>query len=98
MTDNQNRPPAWPILSAAIASAEIDAAAASCAWRAISGGGPMGLTPDSVKAGPQWKAAAARYRQAAARLASLNGLALRHYRAECRASAMARREAGRLTS
>lgn len=89
--------PAFPELLAAIAAAEIDQRAASADLQAIPGigSGPMGLTPDAVKASPAYRAARARYDAATARLRKLNGLAMRHHGPAMRAHSIAARDARR---
>ncbi len=51
---------------------EAEVAAASAALRDFPRGS-MGLTPDAVKASPEWRAAKTRYELAFARLRSWNG-------------------------
>lgn len=48
--------------------------AASKKLKAIAGGGTMGLTPDSVKASPEYKQAKAEYSAAFARVRAFNSL------------------------
>lgn len=60
---------------------------------AISGGGPMNLTPDHVKAGAEWRAADRAYKEAAAPLRAINAWLMRHYKAETRQREMDRRAA-----
>jgi hypothetical protein len=49
-----------------------DASAAGKNLTSISGGGPMGLTPDSVKASPEYRIAKADYERAASVLRAFN--------------------------
>jgi hypothetical protein len=51
---------------------EREAKDASLALRAISGGGSMGLTPDSVRNSPEWRKAKSTYEFAAALLRDYN--------------------------
>ena len=83
--------PSFATLAAMIDRAESDAGAAGKALAAISGGGPMGLTPDAVKASPEWRAAHAGYARAAAILGQLNSLAMRHHKPAMIERARARR-------
>lgn len=75
---------------------EMSAAAehASNALQAASGTekGPMGLTPDYIKARPEWRGAYGDYNRAAASLRAVNGWILRHYKTETRVHDKARRE------
>jgi len=87
--------PSWESLVAAIDRADGEARAASAALRALSGGGPMGLTPDAVKASPAWRAAREQYERAAAMLAHLSGQGMRHHKAAMIARARAHRAAGK---
>lgn len=91
--------PPWPILAAAIEAARLSEREAAARLRAVPGigAGPMGLTPDSVKAGPAYREARAYHAAAFERLRALNGLAARHYRPQCRAAAIASRAAGAVT-
>lgn len=68
--------------------ARVDAAGA--ALGALSGGGPMGLTPDDVKASPAWRTAKAAFDQAFARLRRFNAGFVKTYRAEIKAERRAR--------
>jgi hypothetical protein len=52
--------------------------------------GPTGLTPDSVRATPEWKAANARYQKAFARLRDFNGVFVKKFAKELRAERSAR--------
>lgn len=52
--------------------------------------GPMGLTPDSVRATPEWKAAKARSERAFARLRAFNTVFVRRFAKEIRAEQAAR--------
>jgi len=51
---------------------ECDVARTSKALKAISGGGPMGLTPDNVKTSPEYRAAKRAYDTAFSRLRTFN--------------------------
>ncbi len=53
--------------------------------------GAMGLTPDSVKATPEWRKAKAQYEVAAQQLRNANAYMVKHYRAEMAAERAARR-------
>ena len=66
--------PRQAILVAAYDKLEADCAAASAALKALSGGGLMGLTPDSVKASEQYQAARKAYDNAFAALRGFNSL------------------------
>jgi len=73
---------------------QLDAAAAA-AGRAIKavpgvGTGPLGLTPDAVKASPEWRAARAAYDTAAAKLRGFNMFFTRQFARELRAERRAR--------
>ena len=59
-------------IEAARTALEAEMYAAGRALNAISGAGPMGLTPDSVKASPEWKAKRASYDRAFAALRAFN--------------------------
>lgn len=59
------------------------------------GSGPMGLTPDHVKALPEWRAAYGAYWQAHKALAALNGRFVKLFRHELAEERSARREASR---
>lgn len=61
-----------PIIEAARARLEAERAAASAELRAFPKDGPMGLTPDAVKATPEWRAASARYQAAHEALRQFN--------------------------
>lgn len=77
---------------------ESELSEAAAAWRAIPGNGsrPMGLTPDSVKNSPQWRAAYSRYWQAHKALARHNSGARRIYGKELAQEAQERRAAAAL--
>ena len=51
--------------------------AASDALKAVSGGGPMGMTPDSVRATDEWKQAKLTYDRAFAALRAHNAARLK---------------------
>ena len=57
------------------------------------GSGPMGLTPDHVKASPEWKAYRLAYDTAFAALRNFNGSFVKTFKAEIRAERAARRPA-----
>lgn len=73
----------FTIWRAARLALEAESKAASDAWRAIPGvsSGPMGLTPDCVKASPEYRAAKARYDRAHSALARHNKGNAAHCRA-----------------
>lgn len=79
---------------AARTALELEVQEASNHWRALpgAGAGPMGLTPDSIKASPEWQAAYARFWRAQEALCRHNGAA-RHYRFELAQERKARRAA-----
>jgi hypothetical protein len=52
------------------------------ALKELSGGGPMGLTPDSVRETPKWKAAKRAFDEAAAALRAFNTVYLRRFKKE----------------
>ena len=60
---------------------ELEAATrqTSAALKALSGGGPMGLTPDAVKATSEWKDAKHAYDVAFAALRTFNTIYLRRF-------------------
>jgi hypothetical protein len=70
---------------------ESIASAAGDRLKSLSGGGAMGLTPDSVKIGAEYRAARLEYEKAAARLRAFNAYLLKEYRAEYRAERLAAR-------
>lgn len=72
--------------------ARVDAASARLKAIPGVGAGPMGLTPDSVKALPAWKAARAEFNAAFGALRALNAKYAARYRREER-QALARRRA-----
>lgn len=78
--------------------AELEAAAkaASDVWRAVPGvgSGSMGLTPDAVKLGAEYRSARAAYERAADRLKRFTALMVREFGPELRAERRAKREAG----
>lgn len=55
--------------------------------------GPMGLTPDSVKAIPEWKAAKMEADQAFATLRAINAFIVKYFKKESRAERDAIRQA-----
>lgn len=61
------------------------------------GSGPMGLTPDHVKALPEWRAAHFAYWQAHTALADLNRRSVKRYRAELAQEQRARRGGWRMS-
>lgn len=64
-------------------------------WNAIdgTGSGPCGLTPDHIKARPDWRAAHADYWRAHRALAAHNGAGMRRFRREIAQEARERRAA-----
>lgn len=74
--------------------AEARHKAATAALMAASGDerGPMGLTPDHVKATPEWKAAFRAERQAFSELRAIGQHIARNYKAEARAERDAKRK------
>lgn len=60
------------------------------ALRALSGGGPMGLTPDSVRATPEWQAASKAYAQAFYALREFNMANVKKFAKDIRAERRAR--------
>lgn len=74
----------------AILSAKVDRTGA--ALKALSGGGPMGLTPDAAKT-PEWHAAKRAHNEAFAALRAFNANYVKQFKVELRA---ARRQTGRL--
>lgn len=54
---------------------------------------PMGITPDSVKATPEWKAARRAFDNAFARSRTFNGRYVKHFKAEIRERIDASRKA-----
>lgn len=72
--------------------AEVDQAAATL--RPLSGGGAMGLTPDAMRATPEWQAARRAYDAAFARLRQFNTTFTKQFAREIREDSRARRAAG----
>lgn len=72
--------------------AELEAAQheASRALSAISGGGPMGLTPDHVKTTPEWQARRVSWDRAWTALRAFNGWYVKTFAAEIKAERRAR--------
>jgi hypothetical protein len=64
----------------------------SRAWKAVPGAGtgPMGLTPDAVKFGPEYRAAKRAYEIAAAELRAFDSQFVKRFKAELRAERRAR--------
>ena len=69
---------------------EAISANASAVLKALSGGGPMGMTPDSVKATPEWQAARKASDKAFNDLRAFNQHFIRMFRAEYAAERQAR--------
>lgn len=92
LCDDGGERPTWHEARALQAKWQGEAKVASDALGAMSGGGPMGLTPDPVKFSPAYQAARDVYERAADRLRNLNGWIMRTYRKEARAAAMADQE------
>jgi len=63
---------------------ELDAEAdrTGKALKALSGGGQMGMTPDHVKASPEWKAAKRDYEKANAALRDFNSTYTKRFKKE----------------
>lgn len=80
-------------MKACAADLEADAAAKGRALAALSGGGPMGLTPDHVRASPAWREASAAYAEAFQALRRFNQGFVRLYAREIRADRDAARAA-----
>lgn len=72
---------------------EAEANAASLHLKAVSGAekGPMGLTPDHIKATPEWKAAHSTYYAATRKLQTFNRGFLKQFSKEWRATLLERR-------
>jgi len=83
----------FAIAKAAQAAIEQEASRAGAVLAAIPGvgTGPMGLTPDAVKASPEYRAAKLAYESAFARLRAFNGSYVKVYASELRAERNARR-------
>jgi hypothetical protein len=64
-------------------------------WKAIpgNGAGPMGLTPDSVKAGPAWQSCNREHARAFAELRRLNAYGVKRFARELALERRAAREA-----
>ena len=75
---------------AAKAALEAACAAAAEPLTKLSGGGSMGLTPDSVTFSPEFQAADRAYKLAFAALRSFNGKYVRLFEKEARADRAAR--------
>lgn len=75
---------------AAIAKVNAEVDAASAALQAFPKTGSMGLTPDHVKASPEWQAAKRLFDVQFSRLRSLNGWYVKAFKAEIRAERAAR--------
>ena len=88
-------PPLIPYAAARHAADLVNAATAEASRRLAAvpgvGSGPMGLTPDAVKASPEYRQARAYYQAAHEHARRINAWLQRHYRAETRADARARR-------
>lgn len=80
--------------SAMISKREIERihAKASEELRALSGGGPMGMTPDKVKQSPEYRAALSCFNYWQARLCQFNAAFLKAYGREYRAEMRKARE------
>jgi hypothetical protein len=79
-------PDTWPearALSAELDSRVAAAAEALRAWDHLKS--PIGLTPDHVKASPEWQAAKLAYDRAFAALRTFNGVYTRRFARELRA-------------
>lgn len=96
--DEGGEVPSWEEASALRDQWDADVKAASEALGAMSGGGPMGLTPDAVKFSPAFHDAKRTYDRAADRLRNLNSWIVRTYRKEARAHAQAGREGGQVAA
>ncbi|MEM9524066.1 MAG: hypothetical protein AAF982_08750 [Pseudomonadota bacterium] len=72
-----------------------DMAAKAQVLRELRGGriGPMGLTPDHVKATPEWRQAKAAFHAAEAKLKKFNGAFVKTFKKEIKADIQARRDA-----
>lgn len=90
-----NRAAEFAAFCKARAMIESELAQAGAALRAIPGvgSGPMGLTPDSVKFSPEFRAAKARHDIAFAALRRLNGHNVKRFAAELRQEREAARAA-----
>lgn len=84
----------------ALALAEHDAIEAECEaanqhWKSVGGTqkGPMGLTPDHIKATPEWSAAHTAYDKALRKLQRFNRGFLKQYKREWQATLIERRKA-----
>lgn len=95
LCDDAGERPTWDEARTLRDQWAAEAKAASDAVGAMSGGGPMGLTPDPVKFSPAYQDARRTYERAADRLRNLNGWIMRTYRKEARAAAMADRGGGK---
>lgn len=82
----------YQIFAATTATLQSEADAASKALQTFPRG-PMGLTPDSVKFSPEFRAAKAAYDRAEAALRAFNGKHAKSFAKEIRAAVTARREA-----
>lgn len=98
LCDDAGERPTWDEARTLRNQWEADAKAASDSLGAMSGGGPMGLTPDPVKFSPAYQDARRTYERAADRLRNLNVWIMRHYRKEARAYAQASRKGGRIAA
>lgn len=98
LCDEAGERPSWDEARALRDQWDAEAKAASEALGAMSGGGPMGLTPDAVKFSPVYHNAKRAYDRAADRLRNLNGWIMRTYRKEARADAQAAREGGKVAA
>jgi len=88
-------PAPYAILRAHSDALQADLRTASADIRAIPGcgTGPMGLTPDDVKASPAYREARARYDRLHKALGRVNAVIMRHYRSQARDDALAARHA-----
>ena len=86
--------PTFAAFKAARALLDNELSAATEAIKAIPGhaSGPMGLTPDAVKALPAWQAARARLDRAFAAVRAFNGANVKRYARELKAERDAKRE------
>jgi len=73
------------------AALEANVKLAGAALRQFPANGPMGLTPDSVKASPEFRTAKACFDRAFSQLAAFNAAFVKTYRKEAAAERKARR-------
>ena len=86
--------PSFSIFKATRDALDAELSAATKSLKAIPGhaSGPMGLTPDAVKALPAWQAARARLDRAFAAVRAFNGANVKRYARELKAERDAKRE------